>query len=127
MFALLTSDFRLFVRVLNRCLKSACSSTIAPATNRRKKVESWRKTMRMTCIVVFMFFVSWSPYCVVSLLGTVTRSHVMHPATSLVPELMAKASVVYNPLVYTAIDRRFRMTIAQLFTTAFGKSGRVQT
>ena len=68
------------------------------------------KLARLTAIAVAAFILSWSPYCLVSLVSIFTGDNLLSPGEAEVPELMAKASVIYNPFVYTFMNRRFRKT-----------------
>ena len=65
----------------------------------------------MTIMAITAFVLSWSPYCVVSLVATFKGGHVLTAGEAEIPELLAKASVVYNPFVYTAMNDRFRATL----------------
>ena len=67
--------------------------------------------IRMTVVAVILFFISWSPYCIISLMATAYGKPILKGALSLIPELMAKASVVYNPVVYTFMNTKFRSTL----------------
>ncbi|KAJ7382321.1 hypothetical protein OS493_035598, partial [Desmophyllum pertusum] len=60
---------------------------------------------------VIAFVLSWSPYCFVSLVAVFTRNHVIASGEAEISELLAKASVIYNPVVYTVMNSRFRATL----------------
>lgn len=68
----------------------------------------------MTTMSVIAFVLSWSPYCFVSLAAVFTRNHVIASGEAEVPELFAKASVIYNPVVYTIMNSRFRATLLRI-------------
>lgn len=70
--------------------------------------------MTVTAIIVFML--SWSPYCFVSIAAVFKGSHVFNSGEAEIPELMAKASVIYNPIVYVAMNDRFRGSLARLIS-----------
>ena len=72
------------------------------------------KILRMTAMSVIAFSLSWSPYCIVSLAAVFTGNHVIESGEAEVPELLAKASVVYNPIVYTIMNSRFRATLIRI-------------
>ena len=72
------------------------------------------KIARMTAMSVIAFALSWSPYCFVSLAAVVTGNHVIESGEAEVPELLAKTSVVYNPIVYTIMNNRFRATLLRI-------------
>ena len=62
------------------------------------------------------FFISWSPYAIVSLVGTILGHESVDPSLSLIPEMMAKASVIYNPILYVLLNSKFRVTLLQVFS-----------
>ena len=66
-----------------------------------------RKTLRVIVAAVVAFFLSWTPYCFVGIASVFTGDPILQPAVSLVPELMAKASVIYNPIVYLFLNSRY--------------------
>ena len=68
----------------------------------------------MTTISVVAFVLSWSPYCFVSLAAIFTGNHVIQSGEAEIPELFAKASVIYNPIVYTIMNSRFRATLLHI-------------
>ena len=72
------------------------------------------KIVRMTALSVVVFVLSWSPYCLVSLVAVFTGKHVITSGEAEIPELLAKASVIYNPIVYTIKNRRFRTTLLRI-------------
>lgn len=76
----------------------------------------------MTTVTISAFLLSWSPYCIVSFSATIRGRHVLTSGEAEIPELMAKASVIYNPIVYTIMNERFRRT---LWVIASGNGGHV--
>lgn len=68
----------------------------------------------MTAMSVIAFVLSWSPYCFVSLAAVWTGNHVIESGEAEIPELLAKASVIYNPIVYTVMNSRFRATLLRI-------------
>ena len=67
------------------------------------------------------FVISWSPYCVVSVGSTIRGVSLLSPDISLIPEVMAKASVVSNPIIYCGLKASFRATFYRLVRRCFGK------
>ncbi|EDO34909.1 predicted protein [Nematostella vectensis] len=59
---------------------------------------------------------SWSPYCVVSVMAMVHRAPSLPRGLAEIPELMAKASVIYNPLVFTVMNIEFRRSLFQVMS-----------
>lgn len=65
----------------------------------------------MTATNVTAFMLSWAPYCFVSLAAVLTKDYVIADWEAEIPELLAKASVIYNPVIYTIMNSRFRATL----------------
>ena len=90
-----------------------------PATNdptQGQRLRSRQRTIRVVVCMTLAFFISWSPYAIVSLAGTVLGRESIAPSLSLIPELLAKASVVYNPILYVLLNSKFRVTLLQVFS-----------
>lgn len=101
----LTDRFVFVIRLLRRDL---VPQNIRIQLRRRQ----WQmKLLRLTAVAIAAFILSWSPYCFVSVLSVFRGDNVLSPGEAEVPGLMAKASVIYNPIVYIVMNRRFRMTL----------------
>ena len=70
----------------------------------------------MATATIVAFLLSWSPYCIVSFTATIKAQQVLTTGEAEIPELMAKASVIYNPIVYTIMNERFRRTLWGIIT-----------
>ena len=81
-----------------------------------RQVRSRQRTIRIVACMTLAFFISWSPYAIVSFAGTILGHNAVDPAFSLVPELLAKASVIYNPILYVLLNSKFRVTLLQVFS-----------
>jgi len=82
--------------------------------NNRVKLRRRRwqlKLLRLTLIAIAAFILSWSPYCLASMISIFRGNNVLSAGEAEIPALMAKASVIYNPIVYAVMNRRFRMTL----------------
>ena len=76
--------------------------------------NSEMKLVRITAMSVIASILSWAPYCFVSLVAVFTRKQVIALWEVEIPELLAKASVVYNPVIYTIMNSRFRATLFRI-------------
>ena len=85
--------------------------------------KSKLRFVRMTAMSVLAFVLSWSPYCFVSLAATVTGKPVITPGKAEVAEMLAKASVIFNPIVYTVMNRRFRVTLLTILHLRWRSAG----
>lgn len=82
------------------------------ASRRKSKM----KLIRLTCVSISAFLMSWLPYCLVSIAALVNGRHVLSSGEAEIPELMAKASVIYNPIVYTVMSGAYRTSLRKLIT-----------
>lgn len=64
--------------------------------------------------IIGMWFVSWSPYAVVALLGVSGQSHLVTPLASMVPALFCKTASCLDPYVYAVTHPRFRSELHHL-------------
>jgi len=77
--------------------------------NTRRKHQI--KLVRMIAMAIAAFVLSWSPYCFVSIIATIRGTNMLTPGEAEIPDLLAKASVIYNPIVYTAMNDKFRASL----------------
>jgi len=59
---------------------------------------------------------SWSPYCLVSIAALINGRHVLSSGEAEIPELLAKASVIYNPIVYAVMSGAYRASLWKMVT-----------
>lgn len=76
--------------------------------------KSILRIVHVTLMSVISMMLSWAPYCCISLASVVRGKPVIEDWEAEIPELLAKASVVYNPLIYTFMNKSFRMTLFRI-------------
>lgn len=96
-----------------------------PALARQQKTR--KRTLRIVIAMTVAFFVSWSPYALSSLIGAAIGHESIVPAYSMIPELMAKASVIYNPILYVLLNSKFRVTLLNLCSCSWNRVGNGST
>lgn len=69
-------------------------------------MKQQRKLAQVIVIIVLISLLSWGPYGV--LLIALSYTQFVTPLMLIVSSLMAKACVVYNPLIYVAFNKKFR-------------------
>ena len=74
------------------------------------------KLIRMTFVTIAAFVLSWSPYCFVSIAALINGRHVLSSGEAEIPELLAKASVIYNPMVYAVMSGAYRASLWKMIT-----------
>nr|BAQ54741.1 opsin, rhodopsin-7 like [Somatochlora uchidai] len=99
------------------------------ASSRRER-QRRRTELRLAIVVlgvVALWFVSWTPYAVVALLGFSGKRHLVTPLASMVPALFCKMASCIDPFVYAITHPRFRKELARRFacwgTKRHGKCG----
>lgn len=92
-----------------------------------RQLKTRKKTVRIVMAMTVAFFISWSPYALSSMIGSIMGRESVSPAYSMIPELMAKASVVYNPILYAFLNSRFRITLLNLCNCSSNRVGNAST
>lgn len=69
-------------------------------------------------VVVALWFVSWTPYAVVALMGVSGRPP--GPLVSMLPALFCKTASCLDPYVYAVTHPRFRRELAKLCGCGLG-------
>ena len=72
----------------------------------RRHYERYKGAARMMGLATLVFFLTWTPYCVCSLITLFSNSDIFTGTVSIIPGLLAKSSVIYNPILYTVLNRR---------------------
>ncbi|KAM7113278.1 LOW QUALITY PROTEIN: melanopsin-like [Ciconia maguari] len=72
--------------------------------------NEWKLAKNCFCVII-VFVLSWSPYACVPLIAWTGRGNTLTPYSKSVPAVIAKASAIYNPIIYAIIHPRYRKTI----------------
>lgn len=65
------------------------------------KAES--RVATMVAVMIVAFFVAWTPYALLALIIQFGDTEV-HPGVAVVPALVAKSSICYNPIIYVGLN-----------------------
>lgn len=65
--------------------------------------------------VIILWFIAWTPYSVVALLGISGNEDKISPFGSMIPAVFCKASACIDPYVYSISHPRFRKEFGRLF------------
>jgi len=66
----------------------------------------------MAALMIVLFIVSWLPYCLIAMFGIVGLGHLVTPYSAELPVMLAKASAIWNPIVYALKHPRYRSALA---------------
>lgn len=93
---------------LNRFLAKNQRELNTLSSQKRRHYEQYKCAANMMGVATFVFFLAWTPYCVCSLiiLFSSRLADLFTGTVSIIPGLFAKSSVIYNPVLYTILNRR---------------------
>nr|CAD7257746.1 unnamed protein product [Timema shepardi] len=114
--------------VLPFCLITYCYARIFHAVIRAKGMkdsdgdsskhcQEHRMELKLASVVigvVGLWFVSWTPYAVIALLGVAGQYRYITPLSSMVPALFCKTASCIDPFVYAVTHPRFRKELLTL-------------
>ncbi|XP_048483468.1 uncharacterized protein LOC105397418 [Plutella xylostella] len=84
------------------------------------------KVTAMVFVMIVAFTVAWTPYSVFALIEQFAHEGIISPGAGVIPALVAKSSICYDPLIYIGMNTQFRQSIKRLFGI-HGKGGHTQT
>lgn len=70
--------------------------------NKTKKSE--RKVTAMVAVMIIAFLVAWTPYAIFALIKQFGPANIIGPGLSILPSLIAKSSICYNPIIYVGMN-----------------------
>lgn len=89
------------------------------ASSRRGQEQEKRRTeVRLAGVVigvVGLWFVAWTPYAVIALLGISGNAHFISPLSSMIPALFCKTASCIDPFIYAVTHPRFRREFKKFF------------
>ncbi|XP_034832969.1 parapinopsin-like [Maniola hyperantus] len=73
------------------------------------------KATSMVFIMIVAFTVAWTPYSFFALMEQFANERITSPGAGVIPALVAKSSICYNPLIYVGMNTQFRQSIKRIF------------
>ncbi|KAG6441511.1 hypothetical protein O3G_MSEX001867 [Manduca sexta] len=80
----------------------------------RTKRKAEIKLAFLVMAVIVLFFVSWTPYAIIALLGIFGKKDLIKPLTSMIPALFCKTAACINPFIYIITHPTFRKEFKKL-------------
>lgn len=103
-----------------KILAAVWTTSEMASSSRFGQEEEKRKTeIRLGYVVVgviLLWFVSWTPYAVVALLGVFNQKQYITPLGSMVPALFCKAASSIDPWIYAITHPRFKIELIKLLS-----------
>lgn len=104
-----------------------CYIQILRAVNSTQQIQSNRKHKRVehklamvVVNVIALWFLAWTPYSIVALLGITGNEQYLTPWTSMIPAIFCKASACINPYLYSLTHPQFKKEILRFIYSRFG-------
>ncbi|KAM7005592.1 opsin-1, short-wave-sensitive 2 [Tautogolabrus adspersus] len=91
-------------------LKSAAKAQAESASTQKAE----REVSRMVVIMVIGFLFCWAPYAIFALWVVNNRGQSFDLRLATLPSCMAKASTVYNPVIYILLNKQFRTCLKKM-------------
>lgn len=85
----------------------------------RNKTEF--KLAQVVINVIGLWFIAWTPYSIVALIGITGNEQYLSPMASMLPALFCKTSACINPYLYSMTHPRFKMEIKRFFLGIIGR------
>lgn len=88
--------------------------------------KSQLKVTRNVALYIFVYCISWGPYAAVTLICQFSdnRENYINRYTAYIPILLAKTSVLINPLIYVLNNRKIRIKLKKSISYIFCKNMR---
>lgn len=83
---------------------------------KRRTLARHKKLTQIIFAATLAFLISWTSYCVVSVVSAIIGDFFISHSVSLIPQLMAKSSVITSPLVYLTLINSFRSTLVKIIS-----------
>lgn len=104
-----------------------CYIQILRAVNSTQQIQSNRKRHRIEqklaiviINVIALWFLAWTPYSIVALLGITGYEQYVTPWASMIPAIFCKASACINPYLYSMTHPQFKKEILHFACSRIG-------
>lgn len=108
----------IIVYCYSRIMKEVVATGKIQSNRSRNRIE--HKLMIVVVNVIVLWFIAWTPYSIVALLGITGKKEYLTPWASMIPAVFCKASACINPYVYSMTHPQFKKEIVYFAYTKFG-------
>ncbi|XP_028030977.1 opsin, ultraviolet-sensitive-like [Bombyx mandarina] len=122
------SIFRVVVCSRNITTKNQEQRLSTRHVKERTKRKAEIKLAFLVIVVIALFFISWTPYAIVALLGIFGKKDLIKPLTSMIPALFCKTAACINPFIYIITHPKFRKEFKRMLSRdKTERSGTIKT
>ncbi|XP_068161284.1 melanopsin-A-like isoform X2 [Antennarius striatus] len=104
--------FRAIRHTTRAITKISCDGN-RDSVKRFHKMRSEWKMAKIALIVILLFVFSWAPYSCAALTAFAGYAHMLTPYMNSVPAVIAKASAIYNPIIYAITHPKYRSALSK--------------
>ncbi|KAJ8921668.1 hypothetical protein NQ315_010577, partial [Exocentrus adspersus] len=82
-----------------------------------KEEASKRQEVKLAVVVLYsilLWFIAWTPYSAVALLGIFDQKHLISPLSSMIPAVFCKIASCINPFVYSLTHPKFKSELKKM-------------
>ncbi|XP_030647323.1 opsin 4xb [Chanos chanos] len=96
------------IRTASRDVEKLGSQVKKSSVVQQQSMKTEWKLAKIAFVVIVVYVLSWAPYACVTLTAWAGYADILTPYSKTVPAVIAKASAVYNPLIYAIIHTKYR-------------------
>lgn len=114
-FCIITTSYAAIYKVILQVQKGQVNMDLS---RHCKEIEIRRTEMKVAIVVigvVSLWFISWTPYAIVALLGVTGHENYLTPSSSMIPALFCKMASCIDPFIYAVTHPRFRTELKNEF------------
>lgn len=80
----------------------------------KDKAKTEQKLTFIVAAIIGLWFIAWSPYAIVAMMGVFGQEQHITPLGSMIPALFCKTAACVDPYLYAATHPRFRVEVRML-------------
>ncbi|XP_053671741.1 vertebrate ancient opsin-like [Anopheles nili] len=73
-----------------------------------------QRVTSMVAVMIVAFMIAWTPYAVFALIEQFGPPELIGPGLAVLPALIAKSSICYNPIIYVGMNTQFRAAFTRV-------------
>uniref|UniRef100_A0A182P747 G-protein coupled receptors family 1 profile domain-containing protein n=1 Tax=Anopheles epiroticus TaxID=199890 RepID=A0A182P747_9DIPT len=73
-----------------------------------------QRVTSMVAVMIVAFMVAWTPYAIFALIEQFGPPDLIGPGLAVLPALVAKSSICYNPIIYVGMNTQFRAAFSRV-------------
>lgn len=114
--------FTIIIYCYTNILRAVTATNEIRATNKSKN-RNERKLAMVVMNIIALWFLAWTPYAIVALIGISGNEHLLTPWISMIPAIFCKSAAALNPYLYSWTHPRFKTELQRFM---LGKQPTIQ-